>query len=291
MTTLCIYHSECLDGFTAAWVVRRYFLRNSLPNVEFHAGVYNEPLPDVFGKDVILVDFSYKRELMEILVQCAKSVLVLDHHDSAMRDLAGFTAPNLTMFFDMERSGAMMAWHHFFPSENPPRLIRHVQDRDLWKFNLVNTKEIVAAVFSYAYTFENWDKLIQTATSALAVDGIPILRKHYKDIKELLPVVSRQMLIGGHVVWVANVPKTMGSDAAEIQHQHGQIFGAYYYDAEKHRVFGLRSGKGGIDVGAIAFSYGGGGHKSSSGFRIPIEDADKFELWNNKAEIEFITEV
>ena len=58
-TPLCIYHHNCADGFTAAWVVKKAF-----GNVDFHPGKYNEPPPDVTGRDVIIVDFSYKYDVL-----------------------------------------------------------------------------------------------------------------------------------------------------------------------------------------------------------------------------------
>ena len=56
-----------------------------------------------------------------------------------------------------------------------------------------NTREIQAAVFSYEYTFENWDMLMALPTAKLAIEGRAIERKHFKDIKELLGVLSRPL--------------------------------------------------------------------------------------------------
>jgi len=41
---LCIYHGNCADGFGAAWAVRHALGDR---DVEFHAGVYGNPPPDV----------------------------------------------------------------------------------------------------------------------------------------------------------------------------------------------------------------------------------------------------
>ena len=61
MKTLCIYHGNCADGFGAAWAIR-HALGDT---VEFMAGVYQQEPPDVAGRDVILVDFSYKAAVIE----------------------------------------------------------------------------------------------------------------------------------------------------------------------------------------------------------------------------------
>ena len=58
MKKLCIYHGNCADGFGAAIAVR---LALGAHNVDFHPGVYQEFPPDIIDREVILVDFSYKR--------------------------------------------------------------------------------------------------------------------------------------------------------------------------------------------------------------------------------------
>lgn len=291
MKILCIYHANCADGFTAAWVVKEKFGKN---NVEFHKGVHGDAPPDVKGRDVIIVDFSYKRPVLEQMGKDARSVLILDHHKSAMLDLEGFPCPivvngghlwedHLTdvvsggidgtdpklprVLFDMDRSGAMITWDFFFPNEVAPIFIKYVQDRDLWKFTLLNSREFTAGLFSYEYTFENWD-YIENNVGNIIDEGHAILRKHNKDIAELIEAnKGRRMNIGEFNVPVINVPYMFGSDTCHILAK-GEPFAAYYYDLGDDRMFGLRSEEGGEDVSVIAASYGGGGHKHAAGFKL-----------------------
>lgn len=315
---ICIYHANCADGFTAAWAVWKIF-----PEAEFHPGVYGQEPPDVKGKRVILVDFSYKPDVLKKMAEKAKSMLILDHHKSAIEEIKAFKNPEGQLFvhmsetytgtinwqrhlddsyqdyceniptaiiytvFDMERSGAMIAWQFFHPEEPVPELIKHVQDRDLWRFELENTREIQSCVFSYEYTFKNWNDLVEAcqyidSNKMMVAQGAAIERKHFKDISELVAVSKREMNIGGHVVWVVNLPYTMASDACHslcelpmIDPRDGRgllnppVFGASYYDTAKGRTFSLRS-IGEFDVSEIAKKYGGGGHKNAAGFQMPI---------------------
>lgn len=291
MADICIYHANCADGFTAAWAVRKMLG----DTVQFVPGVYGEAPPDVTGKDVLLVDFSYKRPVLEAMAETARSILVLDHHKTAQADLEPFaaiplgssvqeeterarsgdnSARKINALFDMERSGAMIAWQHFH-DEEAPNLVQFVQDRDLWRFDIQGSREVAAFIFSHEYTFENWDRLhailstregIQSAIDS----GSAIERKHFKDIAELLAMSARSMLIGGHLVQVANLPYTMSSDAAGKLGE-GAPFGASYMDTPKGRVFSLRSrGESAVDVSEVAKGYGGGGHKNAAGFTMPI---------------------
>lgn len=295
---LCIYHGNCADGFGSAWAVRERCRRSGM-TVEFHAGVYQNPPPDVTGRDVVMVDFSYKRSVLEEMSRKANAILVLDHHKSAAEDLAGLLAPrvgfslkrdmaeialNASMsaslpieaLFDMNKSGVGLTWDFLFPGEPRPKLIDHIEDRDLWKFTLPGTREIQANLFSYPYDFEVWDKLMAADPQALATEGAAIERKHHKDIAELVKVVTRHMKIGGHVVPVANLPYTLTSDAGHLLAE-GFPFAACYWDTPDGRVFSLRSKPEGADVSAVAAQYGGGGHKNASGFRVPFDQLAQFE--------------
>jgi oligoribonuclease NrnB/cAMP/cGMP phosphodiesterase (DHH superfamily) len=272
---ICIYHGNCADGFTAAWVVRQA----QGANTEFYAGFYQTPPPDVTGKVVYMVDFSYKRPVMEELAKQAFKIIHIDHHATAIKDLESFSAPNFEKFYSEENteSGAMLAWRYFYPDKTTPNFIKHIDDRDRWKFLLPGTREIQANVFSYDYTFENWDMLVQQDLDEQIREGTAIERRMAKDVKELLGVVVRRMVIAGYNVPVANVPYQYGSDICHALAKN-EPFAAYYYDKPIGREFGLRSTEGAVDVGKIATLFGGGGHEHASGFRTTFESAKLFEI-------------
>ncbi|HEL7612259.1 TPA: DHHA1 domain-containing protein [Stenotrophomonas maltophilia] len=296
MKPLVIYHSNCADGFSAAWAVRQAI------EAEFHPGVHGTPPPNVTGRDVILVDFCYPPAVMLQMQLGARSILVLDHHKSAEADLPAndktaddqltvvrvYGAANWDLFqgwveqdkcegirkamiyalFDMERSGAGIAWDFFHPGKARPALIDHVEDRDLWRFALHGTREIQAAVFSHPYRFEVWDQLMLAPVYELYQQGLSIERKHHKDVAELVEVAKRQMVIGHYDVPVASLPYTFASDAGHLMAK-GQPFAACYYDKAEGRVFSLRSTDDGVDVSEVAKLYGGGGHARAAGFTVP----------------------
>lgn len=262
---LVIYHANCADGFSAAWC----FWRKYGACADYVPGVYQTPPPPVRGRDVYLVDFSYKRPVVEAMLREARSVTLIDHHKSAIEDLEGLAG--LRQFTDIEHSGATLAWVFLFPGEPYPPLLRHVEDRDLWRFRLPRTREIQAAVFSFDYSFEKWDELMaldEEGLQRLADEGAAIERKHHKDVAELVGLCKRRMVIAGHDVPVASLPYTLSSDAGHAMAQ-GEPFAACYWDTPEKRVFSLRSAADGLDVSEIAKGFGGGGHKHAAGFAVP----------------------
>ena len=297
--TICIYHANCADGFTAAWAVWKA-LGDA---VVFVPGAYGGTPPDIAGADVIMVDFSYKRPVLEKMSKSARSVLVLDHHKTAQADLDGFgvdiskwTPPfgwtrhqmnvaqdacegiphdSQYVIFDMDRSGAQIAWDFFHPGKARPKLVDYVGDRDLWRFFLPGSREVAAWLFSHPYDFKTWDRLycdVETNFGSVAEQGAAIERKHHKDISELLKVTTRTMTIGGHDdIPVANLPYTMASDAAGELAEDAPFAACYFDRCDGQRVFSLRSrGEHGLDVSDIAARYGGGGHRNAAGFQMPI---------------------
>jgi uncharacterized protein len=261
---IVIYHGNCQDGFTAAWAIWKKF-----PDWEFYPGKYQESPPDVTGRDVFFVDFSYKRPVILEMAAKANSITILDHHASAEKDLVDLPE-NVFVLFDMNRSGSRITWEFFHNGEMIPVLVKRVEDRDLWRFHYPDTKAISSALFAEEYNFETWniwaDKLEKDVQWAVD-SGEAILRKQAKDINELLQNKFR-MTLGGTEVWVANLPYTLCSDAGHILAQD-EPFGATFYLDGKSAIFSLRSTEDGIDVSEIAKLYGGGGHKHAAGFKVP----------------------
>ena len=273
MKKLCIYHGNCADGFGAAWVVRRVFGEGC---VDFHAGVYQQGPPDVTDKEVIMVDFSYKRPVLIEMAKKAKSILIIDHHKTAKDDLVDLP-DNVTVDFDMDHSGAVLTWLHFLPECPPPKLLLHIEDRDLWRFKLEGTREIQANLFSYPYDFELWDDLMDSEPSGLISQGEAIERKHFKDINEFIKAAAYRDVIAGFDVPVLNAPYFWSSDAGHIMGED-ELFAACYWDTPDGRVFSLRSSENGMDVSDIAKLFGGGGHKNASGFNLPFAKLDELSL-------------
>lgn len=261
-----IYHGYCSDGLGAAWA-----FHHVMPDALFHPAIHdNSPPPDVTDKEVYVIDFAYSREIMLDMKAKAKSLVLLDHHKSAMERLGDL--PFCT--FDMNRSGAGMAWDYLFP-EKRHWLIDYTEDCDLWNWKLPNSREINAAVKSYPISFETlyefkarnlepgtpgWDSMI--------LEGAAIRRAEMNMVNNIVRK-AREIDVHGHKVLMVNSP-VLQSDVAAVLAE-GRPFGIAWFENEKgERVYSLRSRKGGVDVAEIAAKFpGGGGHARASGFRLP----------------------
>jgi nanoRNase/pAp phosphatase (c-di-AMP/oligoRNAs hydrolase) len=268
MKPLCIYHGFCADGFTAAWVVWKWY---GAGHVEFHAARHGEPPPVVDSREVSVVDFSYPRPVIEAMARQARTLTVIDHHLTAAQELEGVIRNDGVVdgIFDMEKSGCLLTWEWFFKNRPPPPALLAVNDRDLWRFELPWTREIFVALTSYPYDFASWDTLMGADRfESLRQDGVALSRKQQKDIAEIVAAGSHLITIAGHTVPACNVPSPWASDAGHLLAQ-GHPFAACFWIDGEQIAFSLRSTPDGLDVSEIAKRFGGGGHQHAAGFKLP----------------------
>lgn len=260
---LCIYHKNCADGLAAALAVKLYCWEKEI-EFESLTAQYGDTPPDVTGKDVMIVDFSYPREQLLVIHESAKSLVVIDHHKTSEAALIGLDFCH----FDMSKSGAVLTWEYLFPTTPLPELFKYVQDRDLWTWTLPQSKEVSAALRSYPPFFDVWEKfLTPKSIEALKAEGGAILRYQQHEIDAALSRPVERVVIGGYDVPCVNCTHLISELGNELA--QNEPFAALYFDTNDKRVFSLRSTDAGVDVAEVAKQYGGGGHRNAAGFSVP----------------------
>lgn len=254
--TAVLYHADCADGFGAAWALWKKY-----PDARYIPVKHGQPPPgELDGAHVVMVDFSYRREVIEQLAQSAASLLILDHHVTAQSALAGLPYA----YFDVKKSGAVLAWE-WAHAEPVPWLLQYVQDKDLWQWRLPDSREMNAALASYPFDFQVWEGLTR---DVLKVEGRAILRRDHSLIDK---IIEESVLVEfeGETVPAVYSP-VMTSQIGERLCQ-GFPFCLIWHERDGLRYFSLRSKPGTADVSALASRYGGGGHVNAAGFSRPID--------------------
>ena len=283
-----LFHAGCMDGFAAAYTAWTKFGNDETVYIPVQ---YGQPVPDLpNAENVFIVDFSYGAEVLCGLALQLESkghrLVVLDHHKSAKEDLENLNLGKSAIYFDMNRSGAVMAWEFFHPGEQLPNLLRYVQDRDLWKWELPDSK----AVSAYLQTeidfkdlnkaFRDFDLLCESSIYNIKEQGRIILKYQDKLIQQCLAHKHQQTFQTVqegieyiHQIWSVNSPVLQSEIGNELAKEHGM--GDVYYnvwDAVQVKMVARHSLRsiGDIDVSVIAKSLGGGGHKHAAGFSSTI---------------------
>lgn len=289
---IVIYHANCMDGFAAAWACWKRW--GDSPT--YIASQYGNTPPDVTGKHVLIVDFSFKRSLLEAMGTIAKSIIILDHHKTAAEDLAPWTRMSdkphrftasvaasmnadlarngyaaISALFDMDRSGAMIAWQFCHGLQPAPPLIELVQDRDLWRFVLPQTRAFHLLLTTIPRTFEAWDRLATEPMQDIEARAA-LLLEHQDQLVAKIASRQRPATLDGHGIMVAACPYELASEVGHhiLASNPFLPFAVTYCDDTTHRTYSLRSDDQREDVSEIAKKHGGGGHRNAAGFKVPL---------------------
>lgn len=250
-----LYHADCPDGFGAAWAVW-----TRCPAARFVTARHGQPPPDgLAGKRLVIVDFSYARPTIEQLAGATSAFAILDHHVTAQQALGDLPYAH----YEQNKSGAVLAWEWAHRTA-APWLLQYVQDKDLHRWQLPESREINAAIESYPFDFDVWSGLKRYE---LATEGRAILRAQEQLISKLLRTAVLVRFEGETIpaVHSAILRSELGERLA-LDHP----FCLVWYEREGRRYVSLRSRAGGADVSRIAQAHGGGGHRHAASFSMPI---------------------
>jgi oligoribonuclease NrnB/cAMP/cGMP phosphodiesterase (DHH superfamily) len=270
-----LYHNECSDGFGAAWSAWKKFGKKG----EYIAVHHGEPYPEnLEGKDVYSMDFCYPvKETKEILKKAA-SITLIDHHKTAKAPAKLLKNPVL----DMNHSGAVLAWKYFHPKTKVPKLLSYVEDRDLWRWKLRNSREISAVLSSYKMDFQTWSKIARELESTngfkkYVQEGKSILRSEGEKIKHA--VMSAELVeFCGYKVYVSNSFHFVSEIAHELYKKRPPL--SIVWSARRGKVVVSLRSNGKVDVSELAGRFSGGGHKASAGFRLGLGEKFPWKIVN-----------
>lgn len=296
---VCYYHFPCVDGFAAALAVWKEW-----PDVEFRPINYGHDFAgdaayrELHNRHVLFVDFFPGRLACEYLFASKCKVTVFDHHKTAEHEIAAAADSGKRQFdfiFDLERSGAGIAWDHLLGYRT--LFVDTIEDRDLWRYQFGDrTRDLHAFLSAQPWEFETWARIQDRFDNSVAgqrgilVGGAAIRQKIAKDIAAWVEApqwwyfdlvsegptfrdVWRDGRATGYVP-VLNLPDNFASDTGHAlldRYPDAPFAGTYYYGADA-MYWSLRSTDNRLDVGAIAKARGGGGHRNAAGYRIERKD-------------------
>lgn len=279
--TVVIYHGKCPDGFGAAFAAWLKFGDGA----EYVPADYCDAPPPVEGKDVYILDFSYTRDVMALMDAVAKSITLLDHHETAQTRLAGFECRCGKIHIDTSKSGARLAWEHFNPGQPVPLLIQFIEDRDLWKFALPDTNAFLAYLDMLPFHFQEWNALLDQGSAqfaeAMAVGDV--LHRRVTSICANVAADAVPVTIDGQATLMVSCSQELASMVGDMLNATTGTFAAIWRVERRGTVkVSLRANKP-FNVKVIAERFGGGGHPQAASFRIPAYRA--VELINGRLDL------
>ncbi len=265
-----IYHKRCPDGFGAAYAAWKKFgdTAEYVP-----AGYGEEPPEDLAGKEVYIVDFYYDEhpDAMRQLAKDTKRLVILDHHQTSRP----FVEEAPEHVFDNNRSGATIAWSYFHPDAPMPRLMQYLEDGDLYRFALPETRHVFTYLMTVPSDFAVWDELVATLEDDAKREELLTKAAAYDDFYEKMVAIAveaaKKVRFEGYECYFANsLPSiTMRSHIGNLLYKKLPPIALVVSAHPDGYGVSIRSDGTSVDVGALAAKYGGGGHAGSAGFFIP----------------------
>jgi oligoribonuclease NrnB/cAMP/cGMP phosphodiesterase (DHH superfamily) len=281
MSIFVLYHANCFDGFGAKYAAWRKFGDEA----EYLAVNYGQPIPQkllnaLLSKkaldkkvEIYILDFSYPRNSLELLRGMCDTLVVLDHHKTAEEDLAGLDYA----IFDMDKSGAVLAWEYFHPDKAIPEVLLNIQDGDLWKFERANTKELRAALPLLEFDVELLHHYVvnENEYERFLDQGIGLLDAENIEIKQRVPNYVHKISLFGRSCGCINCTTFISKTGAAITADKSLgVDIALMYQVIKNGdvLLSFRAAKdNGIDVSELARKFGGGGHAKSAGGKCSLK--------------------
>ncbi len=278
------YHKGCNDGRVAAWLwchLHDWSLEETRP-IAYNSSltVYHDVEPQ---EEIIFVDFCPEREVLMALLgdddDKPRFIQVYDHHKTQawVKDIDHI---RLKVVFDEAECGASLVWNHHHGGNKPlPVIAEHVKDWDLWERILPNTRDFHYGLQTIAMEHFSLKPFFANIVKARGSSIVSFLDEQ---ISATLQCVGF-MTIGSHdAVPTVNCPHFLASEVGHLllKENPNAPFAATYYDQldTLTRAYSLRSKDDRVDVGALAKSLGGGGHRNAAGFQVRLGTDGSFNV-------------
>jgi len=268
---LIIHHND-EDGRCSAAIV--FNALRDLYTIEFHSADYGQDPPwEEMGRHgkVWIIDFSYPPEVMaQIYEEYKGNAIWIDHHVTAIQSIClPFPGGRATY-----GSACLLTWNYAHPSSATPGTVFLISQYDTGNFT-PECKQFVKGLemLDQSPTGELWRDLLFSETREQRVKelisaGELLVRYQLRQNRNTLEKYGHVVELSGHQAMKVNAP--MRADGFEALKEYAPeipilwIWTEYQADGKTLRRNILYSDS--VDVGDIAKSLGGGGHKGAAGF-------------------------
>ncbi|MBI3046549.1 MAG: hypothetical protein HYY86_03390 [Candidatus Harrisonbacteria bacterium] len=276
---IILYHANCSDGFGGAWAAWKKF-----GNQAEYIPVYHQvPPPEgLKNKKLYLIDFTYPPKPLKKIIKNNKRVTAIDHHVTREKEVK--LTENYS--YAVKNSGSVLAWKYFHPDKPIPKILKFVEDMDLWRFKVAHTKEIFAYLNLFDFDFRLWNKLAaeieNPAKRKAAIEkGKIVLRYEDKLVNKLVENNAELVEFESYKTYAVNAAFLDSQIGNRISEKILPPIGIIWKRTKGQISVSLRS-DGTVDVAKLAEKYGGGGHKAASGFKIPADHKLPWRYLNEK---------
>ena len=267
----CYYHGNCPDGFAAACCARKALAGAPLALIPALHGM-PLPEPDPKSETVYFLDYCPSPDFARRIAEAGSAVIVIDHHLGALPQIQAIASiPGCKAVYDAGHSGCALAFRHFFPGKEMPKLLSFIEDRDLCRNSIPDAEIALLWLDVHPFEFSLWEAFMgfSDETWNKIVDSNGPMAKKFKSIARKASAQSIPCSIAGAPARLAfATEETAPAVALCLSQTHGCLGVALSLQPNGWAKASLRSA-GPDDLVPIAQSLGGGGHPFASAFPMP----------------------
>lgn len=293
MFDVIIYHENCSDGISSAWVANKMNEHEDCTNsIILPCAAGKNPhifFENLRGKRVLFCDICPTPEYLDSLAVIVNKITIIDHHVAALENIKPICEKydniNVYRSDDKEKSGCILTWEYCFPSVSPPWFLEYISDRDTWSWKLPNSEAINSAMFQEKWiTFSGLEKMydlhgydLDRLKNDLIEKGNQIMEFKRKTV-DLFVNKADLCKYKNYNVWLYNCLPEYRSDVGNALLKRNISAGiapdfavAWHYDIPSGDFWlSLRSDDSKPDVCAIAkeIAENGGGHRNAAGVTV-----------------------
>ncbi len=283
-----VIHHVDPDGFCAGAIVRYQELkRNDAQNIECFGVNYGYDIPwnrIKRAKKIYLVDFSLKPNIMADIrdIVGKENFIWIDHHITVIDDVRK-SGQEFKGLREVGKSGCELCWEWFDDGEMPPA-VRVIGRYDVWdttyedQENRIYAEDIFPFIQGIKYHEARADEdnfwfglfgaLAYVKYQEILIEGRLLYDYQTKMYARYCKSHSFDMEWEGHRFLVVNALNCNSQmfDSKFNNHKYDAVM-TYGY-TNKNWSVSMYTDKPGINVGAIAHKYGGGGHIKAAGMHF-----------------------
>lgn len=264
-----IYHHNDLDGRCAAAIAwRSGDCRRDQSCETIEVDYKDEIRVDLIQENekIVIVDFSFKPEVMKKVCEKTKEIIWLDHHKTAFEYKYDCEIDGIR---DEKWAGCELAWLYFAGEiEDMPNSVKLIGDRDKWAWKYPDTANFNQGIKLYDVSPKSdlWEDLLfkEKLSPKIIEDGKTCIKFRDNFCADYTKSYGFETEFAGYKAFAIGI-YMFGSEAFGKRIKEYPLCLSFEFDGKKW-IIGLYSET--IDVSEIAKANGGGGHKGAAGFVV-----------------------
>ena len=226
------------------------------------------------GDTVYLADFSFqgKGNMEKAFEKLQDRFVYIDHHKTAIDELGDLGVRGLR---EVGVAACRLCWRYFYPQTEEPEAIKLIGMYDVWELTpKVESFQFGTTLLDLSPTSENWKTLFKSSKSVIddiCTKGEIILNYVTASYEKIAQKGAFEATLNGkyNCVCINSISGNSKLFESVFDKQVNDIMLTFSKMRDEDQwTVSLYSADNGPDVGEIAKSFGGGGHKNAAGFQI-----------------------